>query len=220
MYKKLRNLEYISRKKIIAVIRATDIIQAKKIAEACINGGIKLIEITMTIPNALSLLSELCNKYNRGEDVLIGAGTVLDAETARACIFSNAEFIVCPIINEQAIKLTLRYGKIIIPGTFTLTEIIKASELGGDIIKYFPGSLGGPKLIEGIKKVLPEIPLCPTGGIDLNNIDDWIKSGAEVVGIGSQLTKGAEEGNFKSIEERAKKFVEKLSLFEHEKIKK
>lgn len=207
MNKKAKDLELIYRNKIFAVIRAANIDQARKTAEACIEGGIKLIEITMTIPDALVLLSDLNKKYF-DTDILIGAGTVLDSETANSCILSKANFIVCPIINEQAIKLTLRHGKIIIPGAFTLTEIVKAAELGGDIVKFFPANLGGTKLVKGIKKVLPRIPLCPTGGITLENFKDWIETGVETFGVGSFLTKGSEENNFNLIREKAKKFIE------------
>lgn len=206
MYEKLENLKRIVDCGIIAVVRAESADQALKIAEACKAGGIQAIEITMTVPGAVDVIKELVKAYP-GKEILVGAGTVLDPETARACILAGAEFIVSPNLNPDTIKLTHRYGKIIMPGTYTITEITKAMELGADVVKFFPGSLGGPAAIKAIRGPLPHVPFCPTGGVSLDNVSDWIKAGAVAVGVGGQLTKGAKTGDYESITAKAKEFI-------------
>jgi len=206
MYEKVANLRRIIDCGIIAVVRAESGDQALKIVEACKEGGIQAIEITMTVPGAVDVIKELAKAFPKKE-ILIGAGTVLDSETARACILAGAEFIVSPNLNADTIKLTHRYGKIIMPGTYTVTEIVKALELGADVIKFFPGSLGGPDTIKAIRGPLPHVPICPTGGVSLDNVTDWIKAGAVAVGVGGQLTKGAKTGDYQSITDTAKQFI-------------
>lgn len=209
MYKKLNHLLRIIDSGIIAVVRAESPDQALKIARACRAGGIQAIEITMTVPGALAVIEELGRAYPNGE-ILFGAGTVLDPETARDCITAGADFIVCPNLNPDTIRLTNRYGKIIMPGTYSITEITQALELGSDIIKFFPGSLGGAAAIRAIKGPLPHVPLCPTGGVSLNNVGDWIEAGAVAIGVGGQLTKGAKTGDYDGITARAKEFISRI----------
>ena len=206
MYEKLNNLTRIIDSGIIAVVRAESADQALKIAEACKAGGIQAIEITMTVPGAVDVIKELVKAYP-GKEILVGAGTVLDPETARACILAGAEFIVSPNLNSDTIKLTHRYGKIIMPGTYTITEIVSAMELGADVVKFFPGSLGGPAAIKAIRGPLPHVPFCPTGGVSLDNVTDWVKAGVVAVGVGGQLTKGAKTGDYDSITAIAKEFI-------------
>jgi 2-dehydro-3-deoxyphosphogluconate aldolase/(4S)-4-hydroxy-2-oxoglutarate aldolase len=206
VYEKVENLKRIIDCGIIAVVRAESSDQALKIAEACKDGGIQAIEITMTVPGAVDVITELAKAYPN-QEILIGAGTVLDSETARTCILAGAEFIVSPCLNEDIITLTHRYGKIVMPGTYTVTEIIKALELGADVIKFFPGSLGGPDAIKAIRGPLPHAPICPTGGVSIDNVPDWIKAGAVAVGVGGQLTKGAKTGDYQSITDTAKQFI-------------
>ena len=206
MYEKLENLKRIIDCGIIAVVRAESADQALKIAEACQAGGIQAIEITMTVPGAVDVIKELVKAYP-GKEILVGAGTVLDPETARACILAGAEFIVSPNLNSDTIKLTHRYGKIIMPGTYTITEIVSAMELGADVVKFFPGSLGGPAAIKAIRGPLPHVPFCPTGGVSLDNVTDWVKAGVVAVGVGGQLTKGAKTGDYDSITAIAKEFI-------------
>lgn len=206
MYEKLNNLTRIIDSGIIAVVRAESADQALKIAEACKAGGIQAIEITMTVPGAVDVIKELVKAYP-GKEILVGAGTVLDPETARACILAGAEFIVSPNLNPDTIKLTHRYGKIIMPGTYTITEIVSAMELGADVVKFFPGSLGGPAAIKAIRGPLPHVPFCPTGGVSLDNVTDWVKAGVVAVGVGGQLTKGAKTGDYDSITAIAKEFI-------------
>ncbi|MGI6686705.1 MAG: bifunctional 2-keto-4-hydroxyglutarate aldolase/2-keto-3-deoxy-6-phosphogluconate aldolase [Bacillota bacterium] len=209
MYEKLENLNRIVSSGIIAVVRAKSAEQALKIAEACKVGGIEVIEITMTVPNAADVIKEIVKAYPNKE-ILVGAGTVLDPETARVGLFAGAEFIVSPNISEDTIKLVHRYGKIVMPGTYTITEIIRAMELGGDIIKYFPGSLGGITGIKAISGPLPQVPFCPTGGVSLETVADWIKAGVVAVGVGSELTKGAKSGNYEGITATAREFVARI----------
>ena len=206
MYEKLENLKRIIDCGIIAVVRAESADQALKIAEACKAGGIQAIEITMTVPGAVDVIKELVKAYP-GKEILVGAGTVLDPETARACILAGAEFIVSPNLNPDTIRLTHRYGKIIMPGTYTITEIVSAMELGADVVKFFPGSLGGPAAIKAIRGPLPHVPFCPTGGVSLDNVTDWVKAGVVAVGVGGQLTKGAKTGDYDSITAIAKEFI-------------
>jgi 2-dehydro-3-deoxyphosphogluconate aldolase/(4S)-4-hydroxy-2-oxoglutarate aldolase len=206
LYEKLNNLTRIIDSGIIAVVRAESADQALKIAEACKAGGIQAIEITMTVPGAVDVIKELVKAYP-GKEILVGAGTVLDPETARACILAGAEFIVSPNLNPDTIKLTHRYGKIIMPGTYTITEIVSAMELGADVVKFFPGSLGGPAAIKAIRGPLPHVPFCPTGGVSLDNVTDWVKAGVVAVGVGGQLTKGAKTGDYDSITAIAKEFI-------------
>lgn len=194
---------------VVAVIRAESKEAAIKIIEAVKRGGIKSIEITMTVPGAIDIINELSETY-RGEDVLIGAGTVLDPETARACILAGAEFVVSPCLSIDTIKMCNRYGVAVIPGVMTVTEIVQALEYGVEILKVFPGNAYGPSIISSFKAPIPQADFMPTGGVNLDNVDKWIKAGAIAVGTGSDLTKGAKTGNYEEITKVAVAFVEKV----------
>ncbi|MCI1773646.1 MAG: bifunctional 4-hydroxy-2-oxoglutarate aldolase/2-dehydro-3-deoxy-phosphogluconate aldolase [Paenibacillus lautus] len=170
--------------KIIAIIRGANSKDVLNMAKALHEGGVNILEITMNSPNALSVIEEV--SVELGDRVVVGAGTVLDSETARAAILAGAKFILSPTVDVETIKMAKRYGAVSIPGAFTPTEILSAYENGGDIIKVFPATLG-PSFIKDIRGPLPQIPLLPTGGIDLNNIQAFMKAGAVGCGIGSAL---------------------------------
>ena len=192
---------------IVAVIRAESKEQGLKVVEAVKLGGIKMLEVTMTVPGALDIIKELTEHY-KNEDVIIGAGTVLDPETARACILVGAKYIVSPSLNLETIKLCNRYRIPIMPGIMTIREAIEALEAGAEILKVFPGNAFGPEIISAYKGPIPQGNYMPTGGVNLSNIKDWIKAGAIAVGTGGDLTKGAKTGDYALVTETAKKFVE------------
>lgn len=180
----MNTLSRILDNKIVAIIRGANPKDVLKIAKALHEGGVEILEITMNSPKVLTVIEEVSDDF--GDQVLVGAGTVLDPETARATILAGAKFILSPTVDLNTIKMTKRYGAVSIPGAFTPTEILTAYENGGDIIKVFPATLG-PSFIKDIRGPLPQIPLLPTGGVDLNNIQEFIKAGAVGCGIGSAL---------------------------------
>lgn len=194
---------------LVAVVRADNADEAIRISDACLDGGCNAIELTFTVPGAHKVIEALAAKYPNGE-MLLGAGTVLDSETARIAILSGANYVVSPAFNAEAAKLCNRYRVPYIPGCMTITEVLTAMEAGGDIIKIFPADLFGPKIIKDIKGPLPQAKLMPTGGVDVSNVDQWIKAGAAAVGAGSSLTAGAKTGDYKKITETAKEFIEKI----------
>ena len=165
--------------------------------------------MTFTVPGAHKVIEALANKYTNGE-MMLGAGTVLDSETARMAILSGANFVVSPGFNEDAAKLCNRYRVPYMPGCMTVTEVLRAMEAGADIIKIFPADLFGPKIIKDIKGPLPQAKMMPTGGVDVSNVDQWIKAGAVAVGAGSSLTKGAKTGDYAAITATAKEFIAKI----------
>lgn len=192
---------------VVAVVRAETSEQAAKIADACLAGGINAIEITFTVPGAAEVIRSLVQKYKHGE-MVVGAGTVLDAETARAALLAGAQFVVSPCIDEDTIKLCHTYQVPVMPGAMTIREIVMAMRLGADIVKVFPGDVLGPKFIKAVKGPLPQATLMPTGGVALDNVDQWIKNGCVAVGVGGNLTAGAKKGDYESVTAIAKQFVE------------
>lgn len=203
---KVEDLKRIEETGIVAVVRADNAEKALKITEAVKNGGIDAIEITMTVPGAVDVIKQLTDEYSRDE-ILIGAGSVLDAETARSCILAGVEYIVSPSLDKETIAMCNRYQKVVMPGAMSVTEVVKAMKYGADVVKIFPATLFGPKIVGAIKGPLPQAPLMPTGGVGLDNVKDWIKAGSLAVGVGSGLSKGAEEGNYEKITENAKEFI-------------
>lgn len=195
---------------LVAVVRAENAEQAFKITEACIAGGVAAIEITFTVPGAAELIRQLAEHYNSGE-IIIGAGTVLDPETARIAILAGAQFIVSPYLNVETVRLCNRYRIPCMPGAMTVREVIDCMEAGADIVKVFPGELFGPAIIKAIRGPLPHAQLMPTGGVSLENADQWIKAGAVAVGVGGNLTGGAKKGDYASITGLAKQFMEKIT---------
>jgi 2-dehydro-3-deoxyphosphogluconate aldolase/(4S)-4-hydroxy-2-oxoglutarate aldolase len=203
---KVEDLKRVEETGIVAVVRAENAEKALKITEAVKKGGIDAIEITMTVPGAIDVIKQITDEYSRDE-ILIGAGSVLDAETARACILAGAEYIVSPSLDEETIAMCNRYQKAVMPGAMSVTEVVKAMKYGADIVKVFPATLFGPKIIKAIKGPLPQAPLMPTGGVSLDNVKDWIKAGSLAVGVGSSLSKGAKTGDYEQITETAKEFI-------------
>jgi len=195
---------------LVAVVRAESSEEAFRIAEACIKGGVVGIEITFTVPGADKLIRDLSNVYGNGE-ILIGAGTVMDPETARIAILAGAQYVVSPYLNLETVKLCNRYRVPCMPGAMSIKEVVEAMEAGADIIKIFPGELFGPKIIKSILGPIPYAKLMPTGGVNLDNVDEWIKAGAVAVGVGGALTKGAKIGDYESITKTAEKFIEKIN---------
>lgn len=204
---KLEQMQRIEASGIVAIIRANSSNELIKTAEAIKNGGVDVIEITMTTPGALSVITEV-SKY-LGDEVLIGVGSVLDAETARVAMLAGAEFVVSPVTKNDVIDTCNRYGKVVIPGAFTPTEILYAWETGADYVKVFPSSGVGPSYIKDIKAPLPQIPLIPTGGINIENAADFIRAGSAALGVGSALVSNTiiESGDFKKLTQRAKELV-------------
>lgn len=211
MTSKMKILNRIMEVGVVAVVRAEDSQQALKIADACLQGGVDAIEITFTVPGATDVIKDLVATYKNGE-MLIGAGTVLDPETARTAILAGAQFVVSPSVNLDTIKLCNRYQVPVMPGAATIKEIIEAMEAGADIIKAFPGESLGAKFIKAVKGPLPQTNLMPTGGVSLDNAAEWIKAGCVAVGVGGSLTAGAKTGDYQSITDLAKKFVDVVRM--------
>lgn len=206
---RIETLAKIKKAGIVAVVRATSVDQAERIAEACIEGGVAAIELTFTVPRADKLIEAMSAKYNGGE-IIIGAGTVLDPETARIAILCGAEYIVSPYFDPNTVKLCNRYGIPSMPGIFTPTEAVAAMEAGADVLKVFPGDVATPNFIKSVLGPLPQAQMMPSGGVSVDNVDKWIKAGAIAVGAGSSLTAGAKTGDYGKIAETGKLFVQKI----------
>ena len=190
---------------VVAVIRGNTPDEAVQISEACIAGGVTAIEVAFTTPRAHEAILTLSEKYKDNAQVVIGAGTVLDAETARMAILNGAAFVVSPAFDEATIKLCNRYRVACMPGTTTIQGVIQALELGADIVKVFPGEVVGSKFIKAVKGPLPQAQMMPTGGVSIDNVAEWFKAGAVAVGAGGALTGGGK--SLTEITETAKKFV-------------
>lgn len=196
--------------KVIAVIRMADTEKLAKVIEAVQKGGVRAIEITMTTPGALDVIKNISEQRESG--VVIGAGTVLDPETAESVIRAGAEFVVSPVLNKKVIKLCNDYGKLVAPGAMTPTEILKAWQKGADIVKIFPATSLGPKYFKDIKGPLPQVRLMPTGGVDLNNAAEFIRNGACCVGIGTALLdkKAIQTGDWRVLTKKAEELIESI----------
>jgi len=205
---KEKNLQEIINCGVVAIVRVASAQEAVEVCMAVAKGGVKPIEVTMTVPGAVDAIKEFKSVVK--DEVLVGAGTVLDPETARAVILAGAEFVVSPTLNLEVIEVCRRYSKIVIPGTFTPTEILTAWEAGADIVKVFPATVGGPKYLRDIMGPLPQIRLMPTGGVNLENTPDFIQAGAVAVAAGTSLVdkKAVSEKNYDLITETARKFCE------------
>ena len=193
---------------LVAVIRAENPDQAARIAEACGLGSVAALEITFTVPGASGVIEHLAKKLSG--KILLGAGTVLDPETARIAILAGAQFVVSPALNPDTARLCNRYQVPYMPGAGTIHEVIEAMECGADIVKVFPGEILGPAFVKAVKGPLPHTSLMPTGGVSLENVGDWIRAGSVAVGVGGYLTAGAKTGDFASITYLARQFVEKI----------
>jgi len=205
--KKFDILNQISNIGVVAVVRGNSKEQAIKIADACIAGGVTCIELTYTVPGARAIIEALVEKYADNKEVVIGAGSVLDPETCKGAIEAGAKFIVAPSFNENVAKLANRYQIPYVPGTQTIKEIVTAMEYGSDVIKVFPGDILGPRFVKDVKGPLPYANLMPSGGVDIDNIKDWVKAGVVAVSAGSSLTAGAKKNDYALVTETAKKFI-------------
>ena len=194
---------------VIPVVRADSAAIAMRAIEAIKQGGISVLEITMTVPGAIRVIEEVAARFEG--DAIVGAGTVLDAETARACMLAGAQFIVSPAFDPDTIECCRRYSIAVMPGALTPTEVVTAWKAGADFVKVFPANaLGGASYIKSLKAPLPGIELVPTGGVSLKTAADFIKAGAAALGVGSDLvdTKALAEGNDKLITDRARQFID------------
>ncbi|MCY7171195.1 bifunctional 2-keto-4-hydroxyglutarate aldolase/2-keto-3-deoxy-6-phosphogluconate aldolase [Streptococcus gallolyticus subsp. gallolyticus] len=210
--KKIDVLNRLYEEKLMGIIRVTTFERAKEIAESCLAGGVSCLEISYTNFNAGDIIQQLKEKYNNR--LLVGAGTVLDSETAREAIFNGAEFIIAPTFKEEVAKICNRYQIAYMPGCMTMTEVVEALEAGASMVKAFPSSsLYGPNIISTIKTPMPYVPILSSGGVTLNNVNEWLKQGVDCMGIGSLLSKGTAqeiEQNARALREAVNKSKELL----------
>ncbi|SER90614.1 2-dehydro-3-deoxyphosphogluconate aldolase / (4S)-4-hydroxy-2-oxoglutarate aldolase [Gracilibacillus ureilyticus] len=197
---------------LVGIIRGVNPKDILSVANALHDGGIHTLEITVDTPAVLQVIEQLRNELP--EEVIVGAGTVLDAETARAAIMAGSQFIFSPVVNTETIRITKRYGIVSIPGAMTPTEILTAYEAGGDVIKVFPARAAGPDYIKDIKGPLPHIPLMPTGGVGLDNLTEYFEAGAVAAGLGGSLVQMKDKyskSDLAELTKRAKAYVDKLA---------
>jgi 2-dehydro-3-deoxyphosphogluconate aldolase/(4S)-4-hydroxy-2-oxoglutarate aldolase len=198
---------------LVPVLRASSVDKAMALAEAIAAGGVTVLEITMTVPGAITVMRQLAE---RRPDILIGAGTVLDPETARMCILEGAQFVVSPALNVKTIEMCHRYSIAALPGALTPTEIVTAWEAGADVVKIFPASaMGGAKYLTALKGPLPQIEMVPTGGVSQATAAEFLNAGAFALGVGSDLvdTKAMAEGRPEVVTESAKKYLQIVKDF-------
>jgi 2-dehydro-3-deoxyphosphogluconate aldolase/(4S)-4-hydroxy-2-oxoglutarate aldolase len=196
---------------VVPVVRTPTAESAIKSIEAIYRGGIRAAEITMTVPGAIKALEKVADQF--GDKIVLGAGTVLDPETARACMLAGAEFFVTPSLKPATIEMCRRYSKVIMPGALTPTEVLTAWEAGADVVKVFPcGNVGGAKYIKALKGPFPQIEMVPTGGVNLETTVDFLRAGACAVAVGGELidAKSIAEGKYEVFEERARLYLEKV----------
>ncbi|MCF0114201.1 MAG: bifunctional 2-keto-4-hydroxyglutarate aldolase/2-keto-3-deoxy-6-phosphogluconate aldolase [Erysipelotrichaceae bacterium] len=206
--KKSEVMQQLRELKVVSVVRGDSEAEGYNISEACIKGGITAIEVAYTNAHAGAIIERLKADY---PDALIGAGTVLDAPTARMAILAGATFVVSPSFNAETSVLCNRYGIPYIPGCMTVREIVEAMESGCEMIKLFPGSAFGPKYIGSLKSPLPQVSIMVTGGVKLDNAKEWLKSGADAVGVGGEFNKLGAKGDWKAIEEMAADYVKEVN---------
>src|SRR5208282_4491956 len=197
---------------VVPVVRTSSAESAIRAIEAVYQGGIRAAEITMTVPGAVKALEKLADAF--GDKLVLGAGTVLDPETARICMLAGAQFFVTPALNLKTIEMAKRYSKIIMPGALTPTEVVAAWEAGADFVKVFPcGAMGGAKYIKSLKAPLPHIEMVPTGGVSIETTADFLRAGAAAVAVGAELidAKTISEGRYEVFEERARQFLAQVA---------
>jgi 2-dehydro-3-deoxyphosphogluconate aldolase/(4S)-4-hydroxy-2-oxoglutarate aldolase len=180
-----QNLARVMECGIVAVVRAPDPTHLVEVIRALADGGVTVAEVTFTVPNAIDVIRQA--KKELGDRVLLGAGTILDPETARAALLAGAEFLVSPTVNPEVIKMCRRYDKLVFPGAFTPTEILAAWDAGADVVKVFPAEIVGPAFFKAMRGPLPQVKLMPTGGVDLSTVGEFLRAGAVCLGVGSQL---------------------------------
>jgi 2-dehydro-3-deoxyphosphogluconate aldolase/(4S)-4-hydroxy-2-oxoglutarate aldolase len=194
----------------VAIVRSYDSSHASRIVEACAEGGAAAIEVTFTVPRAPAVIEDLAKRYP-AKQIALGAGTVLDPETARIAILAGAQFVVSPSLNTETARLCNRYQIPYLPGAGTIREIVEAMESGADIIKIFPGETLGPAFVKAARAPLPQASLMPTGGVSIDNAAEWIEAGSVALGVGGNLTAGAKTGDFKSITDLARRFIAQIA---------
>ena len=207
---KINTLRALKECGVVAVVRGNSKEVGVEISKACVKGGVKALEVTYTNKFANDIIKELSEIYEGQDDVVIGAGTVLDAETARAAMLAGAKYIVSPGFDLETAKICNRYKVPYLPGIMTINEIITAHEAGVDFVKLFPGSAFGQGYVKAIKGPLPYANIMVTGGVNIDNIDSWIKAGVDAVGIGGELNKLGEEGKFEEITAVCEQYMAKL----------
>ncbi len=194
---------------IVPVVRASSADEAMRVVDAIKEGGINVLEITMTVPGAVAVIEEVTKRF--GQELIVGAGTVLDAETARACMLAGAQFIVSPALNLNTIEMCRRYSIAVMPGALTPTEVVTAWQAGADMVKVFPcNAMGGASYLKSLKAPLPQVELIPTGGVSLKTAADFIKAGASALGVGSDLvdTKAIRAGESAKVTQAARAYLE------------
>ncbi len=198
---------------IVAVVRSESSDSLVKVVEALAEGGVTAAEITFTVPDAVDVIRQV--RHAVGDSIVLGAGTVLDPETARAALLAGAEYIVSPIVNFEVIRLCRRYDKVVMPGAFTPTEVVSAWEAGADVVKIFPADVGGAAYLRALRGPLPQIRLMPTGGVDLNTAEEFLKAGACCLGVGGALVeaKTIAAGDFARIRELASQYAAIVNRF-------
>ena len=205
-------LSFITEVGIVPVVRTTSAESAIRAIEAIYNGGIRAAEITMTVPGAIRALEKVADQF--GDKIVLGAGTVLDPETARICMLAGAEFFVTPSLKLSTIEVAKRYSKVICPGALTPTEVLTAWEAGADVVKIFPaGNVGGPKYIKALKGPFPQIEMIPTGGVNLETAGEFLKAGACAVAVGGELVdaKLIKENRYDALEQKARQYLEAVA---------
>src|SRR5215831_18507309 len=205
-------LAFITEIGIVPVVRTSSTESAIRAVEAIYNGGVRAAEITMTVPGAVRALEKVADHL--GDKIILGAGTVLDPETARICMLSGAEFFVTPSLRPTTIEMVKRYSKVVCPGALTPTEVLTAWEAGADVVKVFPcGNVGGAKYIKALKGPFPQIEMIPTGGVNLETAGEFLKAGACAVAVGGELVdaKLMNEGKFEVVQDRARQYLEVIA---------
>ena len=198
---------------IVAVIRADDGQRLADVAEALLAGGVEVMEVTFTVPGAARVIEQVADRI--GDKIVLGAGTVLDAETARVAMLAGADFFVSPCVREDVIQICQRYDKAVLPGALTPTEVLAAWEMGADIVKVFPSDAMGPSYLKALHGPLPQVQLMPTGGVSLDTATDYLAAGACALGVGSTLvnSQNVRDGDFAGIQSKAEQFVQLVKDF-------
>lgn len=204
---KYKRMQQFARQGIVAVVRGRSMEDGIRIADACIAGGVKAIELAFTTPRAQEAIRELVWKYRSDDEVIIGAGTVLEPITARIAILEGAQFVVSPSFDEETVRMCNLYRIVSCPGIMTPAEAVQALRAGADILKVFPGDIVGTKMIKDIRGPLPQASLMPSGGVDVDNVADWLHAGCVAISAGGSLTGAAKKGDYASVTEKAKTFV-------------
>ncbi|CAM3126368.1 bifunctional 2-keto-4-hydroxyglutarate aldolase/2-keto-3-deoxy-6-phosphogluconate aldolase [Lactococcus laudensis] len=216
--KKQKILKKLEDAGVIAVVRGRSKEEAIKASQALVTGGVVGLEVTFTVPNAVQVIETLSAQYQGDEKVVVGAGTVLDAVTARLAIMAGAEFVVSPTFDLETAEICNLYQMPYLPGCMTITEMKVALKAGADIIKLFPGSAYGPSIISGFKAPMPQLNIMPTGGVSLENMAEWFRAGVVAVGVGGNLLAPATKGDFEGVTAIAKQYAEKYAEIKNQSV--